>query len=224
MATKTAFGHPREQLLDHEWTINRLLLWKRSSFDNGGRQHCERSWIRSHSPPRFLILSKGLGNSARQQKAALSQETSAVEVKLRGPNGKPTISQAADGIGISEISRRTSKKTILASTAWMALALKIANQKWNFIENCSWRAGFAALARPKKGEVCTPTKFLKLTRLKTLNASIPTSNHGQRPSRGPSPSLERRPLACLPAGRAPLSLLSFFSKLIRFERWKSTLA
>ena len=41
------------------------------------------------APTSFLILSKGLANSARQQKAAISCETSAVKVKLRGTDGKP---------------------------------------------------------------------------------------------------------------------------------------
>jgi len=44
------------------------------------------------APTSFLILSEGLGNSARQQKAAISRETSAVEVTLRGTDSKPTIS------------------------------------------------------------------------------------------------------------------------------------
>jgi hypothetical protein len=35
-------------VLDPSWTPKRLLLWKGRGFDNGGRQHCERSWVRSH--------------------------------------------------------------------------------------------------------------------------------------------------------------------------------
>jgi hypothetical protein len=54
------------------------------------------------APTSLLVISKGLANSARQQKAALSQETSAVEVKLRGADGKPTISLKSRGIGISK--------------------------------------------------------------------------------------------------------------------------
>ena len=38
----------------------------------------------------FLIHSTGLAKTARQQKAAISQVTSAVETKLRGADGKPT--------------------------------------------------------------------------------------------------------------------------------------
>jgi len=41
------------------------------------------------APTSFLILSKGLANSAMQQKAAISCVTSAVKVKLRGTDGKP---------------------------------------------------------------------------------------------------------------------------------------
>ena len=42
------------------------------------------------APTSFLIHSTGLAKTARRQKAALSQVTSAVEVKLRGTDGKPT--------------------------------------------------------------------------------------------------------------------------------------
>ena len=57
----------------------------------------------------------------------------------------------------------------------------IAIQKWYLRETCT-RGGFAALARPKNGEVRVPTSFLKFVWLKTLKESIAISSWDTRSS------------------------------------------
>src|SRR5712664_4558981 len=84
------------------------------------------------SPTSFLLHSTGLAKASRQQKAAISRETSAVEVKLRGKGGKPTISlRSRWNRNFQDINARDQGNN--SRQYWMAPALEIANQKWNFI-------------------------------------------------------------------------------------------